>query len=124
MSASKQVWAGRVVSGLVCAPFAAASVMKLARLAMMASGFAQMGLPESLIRVVGTLELASVVLYLIPRTAVLGAIVFTGFIGGAILTHLRLGQPVYVQTALGVLVWLGLWLREARLRELIPLRRP
>ena len=62
-------------------------------------------------------------IYLIPTTSILGAILVTGYVGGTIVTHLRVGEPVYVQIALGILVWLGLYLREARLRELLPLRR-
>jgi DoxX-like family len=58
----------------------------------------------------------------IPRTAVLGAILLTGYLGGAIATHVRIGEPFYIQFGLGVLVWLGLYLRDARLRALLPLR--
>jgi DoxX-like protein len=63
------------------------------------------------------------VIYAIPRTAVLGAILLTGYIGGAICTHLRVGDPFFMQIGFGILVWLGLYLREDRLKELIPLRR-
>ena len=86
-------------------------------------GMAHLGLPESLAKPLGLLELLCVVVYLIPGTSVLGAILFTGYVGGAILTHLRIGEPVFIQIALGVLIWLGLYLREPRLRELLPLRR-
>jgi hypothetical protein len=68
------------------------------------------------------LEGACVVIYLIPATSVLGAILLTGFIGGAICTHWRVGDAFFIQAALGVLVWLGLYLREGRLKGLIPLR--
>jgi MFS family permease len=63
-----------------------------------------------------------VVIYLVPATAVLGAIFLAGFIGGAICTHWRVGDPFFVQIVIGLLVWLGVWLRDARLRDLIPLR--
>lgn len=81
-----------------------------------------MGLPASLRVPLGILEFSCVAIYLIPATAVTGAILLTGYIGGAIVTHLRIGEPVYMQIALGILVWLGLYLRESRLKALIPLR--
>jgi hypothetical protein len=62
------------------------------------------------------------VIYLIPATAVLGAILLTGYIGGAICTHLRVGDPFFIQIAIGIFIWLGLYLRESRLKKLIPLR--
>jgi hypothetical protein len=71
----------------------------------------------------GILEIASVILYLIPQTAVIGAILVTGYMGGAIATHLRVGDPVIVQTIIPIVFWLGLWLRDARLRELLPIRK-
>jgi DoxX-like family len=122
MDSKRTLWAGRVVSVLAALPFAMAGTMKFVMGAKMASGMAQMGVPMPLLPVIGSLELLCVIVYAIPRTAVLGAILFTGFIGGAIMTHLRIGQAPILQTALGVLVWLGLWLREPRLRELLPLR--
>lgn len=86
-------------------------------------GMAHLGLPESLIWPLGILELLCVVVYLIPGTSILGALLFTGYVGGAILAHVRIGEPVFLQIALGVLIWLGLYLREPRLRELLPLRK-
>ena len=71
---------------------------------------------------IGILELGSTILYLIPKTAVLGAILIAAYMGGAVATHVRVGEPFYFQVALGVVAWLGLWLRESRLRELLPLR--
>ena len=82
-----------------------------------------MGIPESLIVAIGGLELMCLIAYAIPKTSVLGAILFTGYIGGAILTHLRIDEPVPLQVVIGILLWLGLYLREPRLRELIPLRK-
>jgi hypothetical protein len=69
------------------------------------------------------LEMTCVVVYLIPSTSVLGAVLLTGYLGGAICTHWRVGDPVYVHIVLGVLVWLGLYLCESRLSELVPLRK-
>jgi hypothetical protein len=84
---------------------------------------AQLQLPMSLVVPLGILEIACVVVYLIPATAVLGAVLLTGYMGGAILTHLRVGDPFFVQILLGIFVWLGIYLREDRLKSLLPLRR-
>lgn len=70
----------------------------------------------------GILEIASAILYLIPQTAVIGAILISGYMGGAIATHLRVGDPVVVQAIIPIVAWLGLWLRDGRLREILPLR--
>jgi hypothetical protein len=118
----KIVWSGRIVSGLAGLVFATSAMMKLKGGAAPAQMFAHLGLSESLIRPIAILELASLVIYLIPRTSVLGAILLTGYMGGAILTHLRVGEPPVIQAVLGILVWLGLYLRESRLRALLPLR--
>ena len=84
-----------------------------------------MGWPTSVALVVAVLELGSLALYLIPQTAVLGAILLTGYLGGAVATHVRIGEywQCWIPVAFGVLVWLGLFLRDARVRALIPLRR-
>jgi hypothetical protein len=118
------VWAGRVISVLVSLVFVASSVMKLKGGTDVAQGMAHLGLPESLIVPLAILEVSCVVIHLIPATSVLGAILLTGYIGGAICTHLRVGDPFFLQVALGILVWLGLYLREERLRKLVPLRTP
>lgn len=100
------------------------SIVKLMKTAPVVQGFARAGVPERLIIPVGTIELVCVVVYLIPQTAVLGAILMTGLLGGAILTNLRIGDPTYVIPAIvGMLAWGGLYLRDVRLRELIPLRK-
>lgn len=123
MAASgKVVWAGRVISVLTSLVFVLSALMKLKGGAEVMQGMAHLGLPESLRLPLASLEISCVVVYLIPATSVLGAILLAGYIGGAICTHLRVGDPFVIQTALGILVWLGLYLRENRLRELIPLR--
>jgi hypothetical protein len=86
-------------------------------------GIAHLGIPESMIVPLSILEISCVVIYLIPPISVLGAILLTGYIGGAICTHWRVGDPFYLHIVLGILVWLGLYLRENRLKELIPLRK-
>jgi len=119
----RAVWVGRGISLLVALPFVMSAVMKLIGHPEVSKGMEHLGLPQSLILPLGVLELSCVVIYLIPSTSTLGAILVTGYVGGTIVTHLRVGEPVYIQIALGLLVWLGLYLREARLRDLLPLRR-
>ena len=116
------VWVGRVISALASLVFALSAFMKLKGGAEVLQGMAHLGLPEPLIMPLAILEISCVVIYLIPATSVLGAILLTGFIGGAICTHLRVGDPFFVQAALGIFIWLGLYLRENRLKGLIPLR--
>lgn len=118
----KLIWAGRVISGLLALLLTMSAVMKLIGGTEVTEGFAHMGLPASLRVPLGILELSCVAIYLIPATSIIGAILLTGYIGGAIVTHLRIGEPVYMQIALGMFVWLGLYLREQRLKTLIPLR--
>ncbi len=115
-------WIGRTISGLMALVFGVSAAMKVKGGVEVTQGMAHLGLPESLIVPLAALEVACVAIYLFPATSVLGAILLTGYMGGAICTHLRVGDPVFVQVALGVLVWLGLYLRETRLRVLIPLR--
>jgi len=100
------------------------AVMKLAAPPdKLAEGFTHLQLPVSFAFGLGILELACTLIYLIPRTAVLGAILLTGYLGGAILTHLRVGDPYWSQPIAGVILWGGLYLRDPRLRALIPFRR-
>ena len=122
MAGGKVVWAGRVISILASLLFLFSAAMKLKGGPELAKGFAHLGLPDTMIVPLGILEISCVVIYLIPATSVLGAILLTGFIGGAICTHLRVGDPFFIQIALGIFVWLGLYLRENRLKGLIPLR--
>jgi len=107
------------VSILAALPFVFSAVMKLIVHPEVVKGMSHLGLPESLIRPLGVIELLCVVIYLVPQTSVLGAILFTGYVGGTIITHLRVGEPVYLNIILGLLIWLGLYLRRPRLRELV-----
>ena len=123
MAASRRiVWVGRLISVLASLLFVMSAVMKLTGGPEVMQGMAHLGLPESLIRPLAILEISCVVVYLIPATSVLGAILLTGYMGGAICTHLRVGDPFVVQIALGIFVWLGLYVREDRLKGLIPRR--
>jgi hypothetical protein len=119
----KIVWAGRVATVLATLPFVPSAIMKLTSNPKVVEGMNHLGLPEYLIIPLGILETLCVVVYLIPMTSVLGSILLTGYIGGAILTHLRVGESVLMQIAIGLLIWLGPYLREPRLRELLPLRK-
>jgi hypothetical protein len=98
-------------------------VMKMMKPPAVMEGFARYGYPEHLISIIGLLELACTVVYAIPRTSILGAILLTGYLGGATATNVRVGDPSFIMTTiLGVLAWVGLFLRDDRLRALIPLR--
>ncbi len=116
------LWAGRIMSALPVLMLLFSGVMKLMRPAPVAEGFAHLGYPASLALGLGIVELACAVVYVIPRTSVLGAILLTGYLGGATATHLRIGEPFFMPIVLGVLIWGGLYLRDDRLRALLPLR--
>ena len=122
-------WTGLAMSGLVILFLLFDGGIKLVPLEIVTATSAQIGLPTdvSFARTLGILTLIGVVLYAIPRTSVLGAILLTGYMGGAIATHLRIGSPLFSHTLfgvyLGLLIWGGLYLREPRLRQLLPFRR-
>ena len=118
----KLLWAGWIVTILPVFALTMSGVMKLVKPAQVVEGMAQSGWPEHLALGLGIVELGCTLLYAIPRTAVLGAILVTGYLGGAIATHVRVEEPFVPPAVLGVLVWLGLFLRDRRLRELLPLR--
>ena len=113
---------GWIMSVLPCLLLIFSAVMKLAHPPQLDEGFAHMGVPISHALGLGLLELSCTVIYLVPRTAVLGAILLTGYMGGAIQTHLRIGDGIIPHVIIGVLLWGGLYLRDPRLRALIPLR--
>jgi DoxX-like family len=118
------LWIGRVMSALPALLVLFGSVMKLMKTASVVEGFIRAGVPERLIIPVGIIELVCVIVYVIPQTAVLGAILMTGLLGGATITNLRIGDPTYpMPVVLGMLAWGGLFLRDTRLRELIPIRK-
>lgn len=118
------LWAGSVMSVLAVLLILFGSVMKLMKTPAVVEGFVRAGLPERLIIPVGIIELGCVIVYVIPRTAVLGAILMTGLLGGATLTTVRIGDPTWpLPVVVGMLAWGGLFFRDLRLRELIPLRK-
>ena len=116
------LWTGRIMSILPCLMLLFSAGMKLAGPPQMADGFKHLGIPITQAFGLGVLELACTVIYLVPRTSVIGAILLTGYLGGAIQSHLRVGDPYYTQIILGILLWGGLWLRDPRLKALLPLK--
>jgi hypothetical protein len=118
----KLVGAGRVISGRAGLVFVMSALMKLTGGPELAGGMTHLGLPGSVVLPLAILELTCAAIYLVPKTSVLGAILLTGYLGGAICTHWRVGDVFVVQILIGGLIWLGLYLREDRLSRLIPLR--
>ena len=119
----KMRWAGYSISALPVLMLLFSGVMKLVKPASVVEGFVRLGYPESLALGIGIVELACAALYVIPRTSVLGAILLTGYLGGATATHLRIGEPFFAPVLLGVMVWGWIFFRDARLRALLPLRK-
>jgi hypothetical protein len=117
-----RLWAGRVLSALVVLFLLFDGIIKVMKIAPVLQAFARLGYPENLAIGIGILLILCTVVYAIPRTAVLGAILLTAYLGGATATHVRAGEPFYFPVLFGVLVWTGLFLREDRLRALLPLR--
>lgn len=122
----KMIWAGRIMTGLPSLFLLADGIGKLAKPTPVVAGTVELGYPESVIVPLGIVLLACTVLYVIPRTSVLGAILLTGYLGGAVATHVRVGNPLFTHMLfpvyLGVLIWGGLYLRDYRVRTIVPLR--
>ena len=117
------LWAGRVISALPILGLTISAAFKLSHQSQLVSIFVdKLGFREGALTWVGLLELMCVTLYAIPRTRILGAVLLTGYLGGAIATHVRTGDPFVAPLILGVLVWLGLYLRDEKVRALSPLR--
>mgnify|MGYP002777693368 CR=1 FL=1 len=114
---------GVVLSAIPALMLLMSATMKLSHQPELVQGFAAFGFAESLLTPIGLVCLACAVLYLIPQTAVLGAILVTAYLGGAVVTHVRIGDAFISPIVIGVVVWAGLYLRDPRIRELLPLRR-
>jgi hypothetical protein len=121
------LWAGRIISGIVILFLVFDGGIKLIPLDIVLETSRELSIPENLARTLGVLTLLGTALYAFPRTSVLGAIVLTGYIGGAIYVHVRAGSPLFSHTLFGVylslLIWGGLYLRDPLLRALIPFRQ-
>lgn len=124
---NKSLWTGRILTAVLSALLLMDLMMKILRVPEAVSGTAQLGYPTSILVPLGIIQLVALALYLIPRTAVLGAIVWTGYLGGAVATHVRLDNPLFSHILspvyIGAALWLALWLRDARLRALLPVRK-
>ncbi len=117
---------GRVLSGLAVLFLLFDASLKLLQLAPAIEANEQLGYPTSVIFGLGLLQLACLVVYLVPRTSVLGAVLWTGYLGGAIASHVRVANPLFSHILFPIYVagflWMGLWLRDERLRSVLPLR--
>jgi hypothetical protein len=119
----KALWGGRILSGLGTAFMTMDAAMKLFQVPQAVEGTTSLGYPASVILPLGVIQALLLVLYMIPRTAVVGAVLWTGYLGGAIATHVRLGNPLFSHilfpTYVAALLWGGLWLRDPRVRGLL-----
>ncbi len=120
MNTKTQLWLGRAITALPILFLLFDGVVKLMNIPAVSQSFKDLGFQRNLALELGILELVLIAIYLIPRTAILGAVLWTGYLGGAIAIHLRLDQPLFTHTLfplyVAVPLWLGLWLRDARLR--------
>lgn len=119
-------WAGRVMSALPALFLLLDGVMKLFKPPMVVDGTVKLGYPVGVIVPLGGILIACTLLYMIPRTAVVGAILLTGYLGGAVATHVRVADPLFSHTLFpvyfGAMLWGGLWLRDLRVRAVLPVR--
>jgi hypothetical protein len=124
---NKRPWADYIVSAIPILFLLMDAVGKFVKPEAVVTGTVTLGYPESVIVPLGVILLISVILYAVPKTSVLGAILLTGYLGGAVATHVRVGSPLATHTFfpiyIGIFVWLGLYLRDERVRQLLPLRQ-
>jgi DoxX-like family len=127
MTSPRALWAGRIMSAFVVIALFADGVIQLFAPAQIASNLQETGFTMNLTRVVGSITLGCAILYAIPATTVLGAILVTGFLGGAICAHVRIGElgspPEIISLLLGAMAWGGLYARDHRIRTILPLNR-
>ena len=121
-----QLWSGRTLSALAVLFLLFDATIKLLQLPVAVEGTKKLGYSGNVVFVLGVIQLICLIVYLIPRTAVLGAILWTGYLGGAVATHVRVADPLFSHilfpTYVAMLLWGGLWLRDQRLRALVPVR--
>src|SRR6266850_1232745 len=119
----KSLWAGRIISAVIILFLIFDSSVKLMNLPDATEATVRLGYPARLLLAIGITEMICTILFVIPRTSILGAILLTGYFGGATATQVRLEDPwFFFPIVIGVLVWLGLYLRDERMRELVPIR--
>lgn len=123
---SRRLWAGRVISALAVLFLLFDAVIHIMRIGPVDKGFVDLGYAASLAVPLGIIELVCLILYVIPRTSVLGAVLLTGYLGGAVATNVRVGAPLFSHVLfpvyVGVFLWAGLYLRDNRLRAVFPVR--
>lgn len=121
--AAWKVWSGRVLSALPVLMLFFSASMKVSHATAFMEAWSKFGFPEGLATPIGIVEFGAAIIYAIPKTRVLGAILLSAYLGGAVVTHVRVGDPFVAPIVLGILVWAGLYLRDARVRELLPLAK-
>ena len=117
------LWTGRVLSGLAALVFVGGGIFTLLNAAKIAPQMANYGFNEGHLHLIAWLEIICGIVYLIPHTSVLGAVLLTGYLGGAVVTHIRAGESPLPPLIVAVIVWLGIYLREPRLHHIAPLRK-
>lgn len=124
---TKSVLVGRVLSWLAIAFLLFDSIIHLMNIAPVVEAFHQLGYPESLAMPIGIIELVCIVFYVMPKTSVLGAVLLTGYLGGAVASQLRIGSPLFgtllFPVYVGIILWLGLYLTDARVRSVMPFKK-
>lgn len=127
VESKKMLWIGRIVSWVITLLLLLDAVMKILQVPQVMEGTLKVGYPANAVRPIGIILLVCLICYVVPRTSVLGAILLTGYLGGAVATNVRISAPLFSYTLIpvyvGVLVWGGLFLQDTRLRALIPLRK-
>jgi len=118
------LWAGRILSALAVLLFVGTGLFSLLKPEVAAQGAARYGYPDGAMPRIAMVEIACAIVYAIPQTSVLGAILLTGYLGGATATHVRAGEPFFLPIVVGIVVWLGLFLRDGQLRAHVPWRGP
>ena len=126
-TSKKMLWTGRIFSVLVVLFLLMDSIIHIMNIPPVAAASVQLGLPSSMALTIGIIELMCLVLYIIPKTSVLGAILLTGYLGGAVATNLRASMPLFSHTLFpvytGLFVWGGLFLRDKKVREIMPFKK-
>ena len=122
------LWTGRFLSGVAVLFLTFDAAVKVLKLDLAVQATKQLGYPENVIVALGLIEIVCLIAYVIPRTSVLGVVVWTGYLGGAVASQFRVGNPLFSHTLFPIYVatflWAGLWLRDEQLRSVLPMRGP